>query len=138
MRVSDARLLAWANVTHPKNEMDDMALDLIDARERIAELEASYQIALGTAARMREANSRVLQQAQAGQTRICNQRKELHRQGQRIAELEKDAERLNEIAKGDYTLLKLGENWHYADHTGYNPRQVLDRFIAAQRQKEGK
>lgn len=92
MRVSDARLLAWANVTHPKNEMDDMALDLIDARERIAELEASYQIALGTAARMREANSRVLQQAQAGQTRICNQRKELHRQGQRIAELEKDAE----------------------------------------------
>ncbi len=51
-RVSDAHLTRWENVTHSKSILDDMALDLIDERQRNAALVAELAT---TAERLRDA-----------------------------------------------------------------------------------
>jgi len=141
MRVSNERLQYWANVTHPKNEFDEMALDLIDARQRIAELEAQleamalengklgyavrspelyqciHDTALDTAARLRRQSDELRKQSVVDQKRIANQRKELNRYELFRTEVMAYAERV-----------RLG---------GSSLSKELDSAIAAQRQKEG-
>jgi hypothetical protein len=135
MRVSNERLATLkamfdyrcqCGVPGKQSERFGLALDLIDARQRIAELEdPDTAYACG--------EQKIIGLLGAANKRIAEQKK-------RIAELQADAERLDTVQALGLTLVQFSANhWVYGRCSAKTAREAIDmqRDKAAQRQKVG-